>query len=138
MDTYNQIQGKIIIGYFRDNEIYKMNVNGNARTLYFQRDDKDSSLVGIYVIDAKYLKIYIHNRKLKGISNFDNVEGKIYPWDKMKKADMRLQGFVWRSEIRPLSKEDLFDDSKYADSIGKKKGEEEVVKDEPINGNSTE
>ncbi len=115
MQTYNQIQGNTIVGHFHDNEITRMDVLGNARSIYFLRDDADSSLIGINVTDARYFKIYIRNRKIRGISNFDQVEGKIYPWGKLKKEDMRIKGFFWKENLRPRSKNELFDDAKYAE-----------------------
>ncbi len=115
LKTYNQIQGNTIVGHFHDNEMTRMDVLGNAKSIYFLRDEADSSLIGINVTEAKYFKIYIHNRKIKGISNFGPVEGKIFPWGKMKKEDMRIKGFFWKEKLRPGSKSELFDDKKYAD-----------------------
>ncbi len=134
-EFYNQIQGRIIIGDFKDNKLVKMKVKGNAKTIYFMRDDKDTSLIGINVSNAKYLNIYIQNNKLKGLTNYEKVDGKIYPYDKITKKEMRLSGFVWRQAIRPTSREDLFNDEKYKQKETALK--EETLEEEDIHETNT-
>ena len=42
---YNQVAGKKMIAYFRDNEIYRNDVDGNVQTIYFQRENEQTTLV---------------------------------------------------------------------------------------------
>ena len=44
---FNQIGGKEIIAYFRDNDLYRTNVNGNAVTIFYPEEEKktDSTIV---------------------------------------------------------------------------------------------
>ena len=121
---FNQIQGKLITGNFVNNKLVRMKATGNAKSVYFIRDDKDSSLIGINITTAKYLQMYFRDNRLRRITNYVNVEGKIYPLEKIQPADMRLKGFIWRENLRPASKEDLFDEKKYLLPSGEKETEQ--------------
>ena len=43
---YNQIKGREMTAYFKDNEIYKLFVHGNAETIYYICEN-DSSMIGV-------------------------------------------------------------------------------------------
>jgi len=56
LETYNQIKGKNMVGYFRNNELVKINVDGNAQTVYYVRED-DGYLIGINLAESSTMTI---------------------------------------------------------------------------------
>jgi lipopolysaccharide export system protein LptA len=106
-ETYNQIRGKNMTGYFVKNELSSIDVTGNAETVYYVRE-ADKSLVGVNKAAGSRLRLYINNSKINRIVYFDKPAGNMFP-DKDVPADQRLlKGFNWRSSSRPISKEDIF------------------------------
>ena len=55
---FNQIKGKMMIGYFHDNDLYKVTVDGNSETVYFAQDDKQA-FVGVNKAVASAMLIFI-------------------------------------------------------------------------------
>jgi lipopolysaccharide export system protein LptA len=56
---YDQISGKKIIAYFKNNEIHKIYVTGNSESVYFPREEapKDSLTNDTLVTDSSYTKV---------------------------------------------------------------------------------
>ena len=113
---YNQIAGKNIEAYFKDNDLHRADVLGNAITLFFPIDEEstDSSYikkrVGMNRLYASDLRIYIDSNNITGITYIDQAEGVFYPMEKIKKEEQFIPGFDWKNALRPKSKETLFED----------------------------
>jgi lipopolysaccharide export system protein LptA len=105
--TYNQIRGKNMIGYFVDNELSSIDVNGNAETVYYVRED-DKNLMGVNKAQGSRMRLYLADSKIRQIVYYDKPTGNMFP-DKEVPADQRLlKGFNWRALARPFNKEDIF------------------------------
>ena len=54
LDTvhYNQVAGKQMTAWFRDNQIYRNDVNGNAQTIYYMQDGEPPQITGVGVIES--------------------------------------------------------------------------------------
>ena len=106
---YNQIGGKDIIAHFFNNDIYRTDVNGNARTLFYPEETKanDSIVVvkrlGMNRIYASDLRLDIDSNEIEGISYIDKPDGVFYPMDQIKKEEQFIKGFKWLMAIRPKS-----------------------------------
>ena len=111
---YNQIAGKDIVALFRENNLYKALVNGNAMTLFFPEDEvvTDTTVtkkrLGMNRLYSSTLRIDVDSNELTGITYIDEPEGVFYPMDKIKKEEQFIPGFNWRQALRPRSMEDLF------------------------------
>ena len=46
LDNYNQIKGKRLIGLFKNNQLYNVDIIKNTEVIYYSRNDK-GELVGI-------------------------------------------------------------------------------------------
>jgi len=106
-ETYNQIRGKNMIGFFVNNELSSIDVNGNAETVYYVRED-DKALIGVNKAAGSKMRLYVNDSKIERIVYFDKPAGNMFP-DKDVPADQRiLKGFKWRFASRPLHKDDVF------------------------------
>jgi len=104
---YNQIKGKMITGYFINNDLRKIKVKGNGETLYFVRDD-GKKLIGINKAESENMLIYVADRDIKTISFSIKPEATLYPESDLSPADILLKGFRWEDQVRPNNKEDIF------------------------------
>ena len=105
---YNQLSGKEIIAYVDSGQLRKVNVNGNAETIYFPRDDKDSTLIGLNKTQSSFVVMYFKDKKIKRVILTTATNGTMYPIDKLTESNLRLKTFFWVEEDRPKGKQDLF------------------------------
>jgi len=106
-DTYNQIRGKNMVGHFVNNELSSIDVNGNAETVYYVREE-DKALIGVDKAAGSRMRLYINNSKIERIVYFDKPAGNLFPEKEVPTDQRMLKGFNWRSVARPLSRDDIF------------------------------
>lgn len=106
-DTYNQIRGKNMIGYFYENELVSIKVDGNAQTIYFIRED-DGFLMGINLAESSSMIIRLENNDVKTISYQTKAEEIMYPETELSNDMRRLKGFNWQEKYRPRNKNEIF------------------------------
>lgn len=106
--TFNQIKGKVMVGYFHNNELYKITVSGNSETVYFIRDDISGELIGINKAVSSNMLIYLKDRKITNITYVKQPKAPLYPEKDLHPQDLRLRGFNWHGYNRPWNKKDIF------------------------------
>ena len=110
---FNQIGGKEIIAYFRDNDLYRTYVNGNAITIFYPEEETktDSTIVkermGMNRLYSSSLRIDIDSNEVSGITYLDEPDGVFYPIDQINEEEQFIQGFEWKDALRPRTWEDL-------------------------------
>lgn len=102
---FNQIKGKVITGYFRDNKLNQLFVDGNAESVYYVKDD--SAYVGLNHQISSRIKMNFADGKLRGINFIRAVQASTKPMDKLTEEDKILKGFIWKPKDRPKSKEEI-------------------------------
>jgi len=107
VDSFNQIAGRMMVGYFRQNKIYKMNVDGNAQSIYWARDD-NNRLIGVNKAEASNIVIRISQNEIRAISYKEDPAETMYPEKELSKEARYLKGFIWLEKQRPTSKNDIF------------------------------
>ncbi len=112
---FNQISGKEIYGYFKENEIYMVKVFGNAESVYYTREDnKDTTstakgdLIGPNVANGSNMTIYLRDRKPFKIIYFKSPDGALNPDNYKAPKELYLKNFSWQIEKRPVDKFDIF------------------------------
>lgn len=116
---YNQISGKKITGYVKDEHLYKLFVDGNALSIYFIKEEEDSTdetnsdngeFVGINKAESSELTIYIDSdNKPERIIMTPASNGTMYTPDKKNNVEItRLKGFLDCSSLRPKDKNDIY------------------------------
>jgi lipopolysaccharide export system protein LptA len=107
VENFNQIRGKNMIGHFVDNELTSIDVNGNAETVYFVRED-NKSLMGVNKAAGSRMRLYVVDNKIERIVYYDKPAGNMFPSKSVTPEQRKLKGFNWRFVARPLNKDDIF------------------------------
>ena len=106
---YDQITGKEMQAFFIENEIRRVDVNGNAQTIFFQKDGYPQEVVFMAVIESGDATFYIADRQLEKIVYRTNPVWPIYPIDGLPEdQSLYLKGFKWQGDRRP-TRDDVFD-----------------------------
>ncbi len=105
---YNQLSGKEIIALVDSGQLRKVNVNGNAETIYYPIDDKDSTMVGINKTQSSFVAMYLKDKKVDRIVLTAASSGTMYPIEQLSGGDLYLKNYFWLGEQRPMKKEDVF------------------------------
>jgi len=103
---FNQIKGRIITGYIKDNNLYKIYVDGNGETIYYP-DEKGIPYGLTHVVSAN-IRIDLKNKKIDKISFLSKPEGTMNPIFMVKKSDKLLAHFYWHKDKKILKKSDIF------------------------------
>ena len=107
--TYNQVTGKLITAYFRDNKIYRNDVDGNVQTIYYMQEDDSPEPVGLVSIQSGAATYYIDNNTVEGITYRNQPVFSIFPMDKIPETQaLFLEDFKWEGHRRPVLRE-VFD-----------------------------
>ena len=105
--NFNQIKGRDIYGYFTDNKLRKIRVDGNGETIYYA-DNDDKSIFGINKSVSSSLLIFLKNNNIDKISFIKMPDAILHPPKTLQKEDKILKGFVWFENKRPHKKDDIF------------------------------
>ncbi|MDR3653588.1 MAG: OstA-like protein [Paludibacter sp.] len=105
---YNQLSGKEIIAYVDSGQLKRVNVNGNAETIYYPMDDKDSTLIGLNKTQSSYVFMYLKNKKVQRVVLTSASTGVMYPLTQLKGNDFYLKTFFWVEDQRPKNENDVF------------------------------
>ncbi len=106
-DGYNQIKGVNLYGRLEDNALKEVDIIKNTEVIYYMRDDTDNELIGINKSRCSKINIIFDENDIEDITMFYDVEGEIFPDDKLHPNDRKLRGFVWRQDERIFSLDDL-------------------------------
>ncbi len=102
---FNQISGKVLIGYIYNNTLKNIEVNGNAITLYYLKNKNHYS--GMNKLESSKINVYLLNSKIDSITFFPKPEGRTIPMTELTPEDAMLKGFIWRELERPRNRFDL-------------------------------
>ena len=103
---FNQIKGKNMNGFMRNNELYKIDVNGNGQSNYYARDK--TGIIGLNKAESSNITIHLNKGKVARIVFVKSPEGELKPMADIDEGDKMLPGFKWQQDIRPKSKKDIF------------------------------
>lgn len=104
---YNQMSGKEIIAHVKDGDVYRIDVNGNAETVFFPVDETDHTLSGCNRTQSSFVKVYMNNRKVDHVLFTTATTGTMYPMDQVTDAVMHLGAFFWAEDERPHTPADV-------------------------------
>src|SRR3546814_20241355 len=76
---YNQVKGRRITGFFTDNALDRMFVDGNAESIYYMVDEKEKVYTNMYHSSSSRIKIVVDSNQIEELSPIRRSDGKIYP-----------------------------------------------------------
>lgn len=103
---FDQIKGKEMVGYVVNQELTKIDVNGNGRTLYYAREKEE--IIGLNKAESSKISIRFKEGKIYKIIFLKSPEGELKPLFELTNEEKKLKGFDWKIKQRPLSKHDIF------------------------------
>lgn len=103
---FNQIKGRTLTGYFKNNELYRINIQGNGESIYYLVDGEE--IVGKNSTRCASIDIFVNKGKINEIYERQSPEGTIDPPSISKSDNPRLPGFNWFDELRPKKVADIF------------------------------
>ena len=98
--NYNQVKGRNMTAFFRDNQLRRIDVLGNAESLYYALDG-DTATNGVNKAVSATMRLLFADNKLKTISFLTNPDASFIPPHELKEPDKQLKGFRWRPTERP-------------------------------------
>lgn len=107
MKHFNQVKGRNMTAFFDNNDLYRIEVDGNGETIFYLLDEGDSVLLGMNRLLCSDMAIRFKNNQISTITVFKMPEGKIIPPHELEPSVERLDGFNWQDSIRPTL-EDIY------------------------------
>ncbi len=120
--NFNQTKGRNMMAYFRDNKMRRVDVLGNAESIFYALDG-DTVTTGMNRVLSANMRLLFLDSKLNKISVLSNPEAKFIPPHELKPDDERLKGYQWRAKERPTRRQVLgkqFDDRPKKKAVKKK------------------
>lgn len=104
---FQQIKGKNMTCHFHNNEIYRIDVNGNGQTVYYPKDENDE-VQGANKAECSDMVIRLVDGEINSITLLKNPDATLYPLKKAPMNELILKGFEWLENLRPVDKDDIF------------------------------
>ena len=104
---YDQSSGKDLKAYFDSSQVVKVEIRGNAETVYLPRD-KEQEIMGLNRLEGSSLDLYRQNEVVKKVVVWPEPKGKFYLLNLLEPQARFLKNFAWYDEARPTSPEDIF------------------------------
>src|SRR5690606_3206119 len=104
---FNQVKGRKITGYFKDDELDRVYVDGNAESIYYTVEDNE--FTGMIRSISSRIKIQFEDQEMTDVISIRKAESTYYPLEQVPPDKDILEGFIWRPELRPQSKEEIIE-----------------------------
>ena len=105
---FNQIKGRNLYGKFEDNDLRVTDIIGNGEMIYYARDESNNDLIGIDKTTCSNMQFIFKDSKIIESRFKTQPVSDTYPPSKYPQNLLKLKGFVWRENERPLTKDDIF------------------------------
>ena len=106
-ETFNQIKGRDMVGFFSGSVLKNIHVDGNAQTVFYLRDE-DNYLIGINRAESSTMEIRLQKGVVKSVAYNEDAKETTYPPEKFPAEGKELKGFNWFEELRPKDKMDIY------------------------------
>jgi hypothetical protein len=99
--NYNQIKGRNMTAYMKNDEMDKILVEGNGESIYFAVDEESLDLIGMNKVLCSSMKIQFLNGEMNDITFYTDPEGRFIPPHEIEEPEKRLKDFKWQIEKKP-------------------------------------
>lgn len=129
---FNQIKGKMLTGFFRDNKLDQIYVDGNAESIYYTVED--SAYTGMNRSVSSRMRVTFSSNELQDVFFIRKPELTYYPIETVPKEVEILEGFIWKPKERPKSKEEIIPTTTLAGKTEGRKQKDEIRKPKAESG----
>jgi lipopolysaccharide export system protein LptA len=105
-ESFDQIKGNYLNGFMRDNQLDRMHVRGSAQSIYYAKNDNGKFLGTNKALCAE-IWLYFKDKKVESVHFYSKPEAVFTPMKQLTEELKHLDGFNWRGDLRPKSKDDL-------------------------------
>lgn len=102
---FNQIGGKRMKGYFKNDKLDRMYVTGNAESIYFVRDSVKVTEMQRSL--SSRMRIRFKDNSASNITFLVQPDHRYGSLGKFTEDERILKGFIWKPKERPFSKESI-------------------------------
>lgn len=103
---FNQIKGKNSVAFFEEGDIRRMEVKGNAESVYYALDEEDA-YIGVNKTLSSSMMVYFGDNEVERINFYRQPTARIEPMATADHAALQLPGFQWETASRPRSVADV-------------------------------
>jgi lipopolysaccharide export system protein LptA len=107
---YHQVKGKKISGFFTNDKLDRVFVDGNAESIYYTIED--NKFTGMARSISSRIKVLFEDNKMTDVISIRKAATTYYPIAKIPEDQEILEGFIWKPELRPKSKEEVISGTK--------------------------
>ena len=100
LGNYNQMKGRRMTGYFKDQKISRLHIQGNGESIYFDLVS-DTLLRGMNKMLCANIMMFFEDGDIKKINWLVKPEGNFKPPHLIEEKDKELEGFAWRGDEKP-------------------------------------
>ena len=125
---FNQVAGKLMHGYFKDDKLNRMDISGNAESIYYSRDSAKNTISGMERSLSSRIRVDFKDNSATNLAFYTKPQHTYGPLSKFKEDERILKGFIWKPKERPVSKESIIP------SYNKKKSAPKSPAEKPKNG----
>ena len=100
---YNQIKSTEMLGYFRDNKLYRFDALGGVSAIFYMADEEVITTVNIK--ESRSLTAALKDGMAQRLLYMESIKSDAYPVGDVEPEKQRLKGFEWRGDERPTSRE---------------------------------
>jgi lipopolysaccharide export system protein LptA/archaellum component FlaC len=104
---FNQVAGKRMRGYFKDDKLNRMDIFGNAESIYYSRDSAKSTISGMERSLSSRIRVDFKDNNATNLAFYTKPQHTYGPLSKFKDDERILKGFIWKPKERPVSKESI-------------------------------
>ncbi len=104
---FNQIKGKRMIGFLKNNKITHFDIDGNGQTIFIVKNEKDEK-IGLNYIESSNLSMYFKKNKLTNLTYHLLPISNTTPYIQIEENKKYLDDFIWRESEKPMNKKEIF------------------------------
>ena len=107
-ETYfNQIKGREIWAYFSESKLQRLDASGNAEVVYYARDENDA-YIGVNRTSCSEMILRVADNQIQRITFLAQPTAKMLPMGQTDHEALKLKGFQYIQQGRPLRREDIY------------------------------
>lgn len=105
-DMMDQVSGVNIDAFFENNALQKVQVDQNAESIYYAKDE-EGAFIGLNRAESAEMQVYFHEKEVDHIVFLTDPKGKFIPIDQVNEGNRTLGTLRLFPERRPKSKEEV-------------------------------